>query len=455
MIGANPPVTASAPRTLALGLILCACAFASAILAGSVWPGLMSFDSLLAFSESASGITTVAWPPMHAYLISLAARLPFAPGNIIFLQTFLLCAAGVFLAFRLFRTTLQAVAAAVVYLVLLALSPSVSGSLAVHWRDPLTAAFFCLAVAFWVGAPGRPSWPSLLLGALAASICLALRYNAFPVLVPITFLMAFRVWRFEPSKFARFAALLVLLAPYPLAVASVTWRLPDFQRMPPASSLSTTRLFDIVGVGACSGRSVLPIAAGTDAPVPVAGLRKVYAPTHVNIVVAGLEARGYSPQTLSGKALRAAWFDAVSHDPGCFLSHRRLVLLAQVGALRGDPFYVMHDQIDPNDFGFRLARPDNAAAYVAVVNRQAQAYWNRPVVLLLLSLVLMVVTFRAAPERRLLKLALAIGAMGFTGLLFLVSPAADARYIVPALAAAALLSAVSTADLRPFRPRED
>lgn len=455
MTGANSPLTASSLRTVALGLILCACALASAILAGSVWPGLMSFDSLLAFSESAGGITTVAWPPMHAYLISLAARLPFAPGNIIFLQTFLLCAAGVFLAFRLFRTTLQAVAAAGVYLVLLALSPSVSGSLAVHWRDPLTAAFFCLAVAFWVGPPGRRSWPSLLLGALAASICLALRYNAFPILVPITFLMAFRVWRFEPSKLARFAALLVLLAPYLLAVASVTWRLPDFQRMPPASSLSTTRLFDIVGVGACSGRSVLPISAGTDAAVPVEGLRKVYAPTHVNIVVAGLEARGYSPQTLSGKVLRAAWFDAVSHDPGCFLSHRRLVLLAQIGALQGDPFYVMHNQIDPNDFGFRLARPDKATAYVAVVNRQAQAYWNRPVVLLVLSLVLMAVTFRAAPERRLLKLALALGVAGFTGLLFLVSPAADARYIVPALAAAALLSAISTADLRPFRPRED
>lgn len=455
MTGANSLVTASGLRALALGLILCAAAVASAILAGSVWPGLMSYDSLLAFSESARGITTVAWPPMHAYLISIAGRLPFAPGNIIFLQTFLLCAAGVFLAFRLFRTTLQAMAASGVYLVLLALSPSVSGSLAVHWRDPLTAAFFCLAVAMWVGPPGRPAWPGLLLGALAASVCLALRYNAFPVLVPITLLMVFRVWRFGPSRGAGLAALLVLLAPYPLAMASVTWRLPDFQRMPPASSLSTTRLFDVVGVGACSGRSVLPVAAGSEAPVPVAGLRKVYAPTHVNIVVSGLEAGGYSPQTLSGKALRAAWFDAVSHDPGCFLSHRRLVLLAQIGALQGDPFYVMHNQIDPNDFGLRLARPDKAAAYVAVVNRQAQAYWNRPVVLLLLSLVLMAVTFRAAPERQLLKLALALGATGFTGLLFLVSPAADARYIVPALAAAALLAAISTADLRPFRPRED
>lgn len=173
-------------RTLALGLVLCAVAFASASLAGWVWPGLMSFDSLLAFSESVNGITTVAWPPMHAYLISLAGRLPVAPGNIIFFQTFLLCAAGVLLAFRIFRTTLQALAASSVYLALLALSPSVLGAIAVHWRDPLTAAFFVLAVALWVGPPGRPTWPALLSGALAASICLALRYNAFPVLVPIT-----------------------------------------------------------------------------------------------------------------------------------------------------------------------------------------------------------------------------------------------------------------------------
>lgn len=442
-------------RTLALGLILSAVAAASAIIAGAVWPGLMSYDSLLAFSESARGITTVAWPPMHAYLISLAGRLPAAPGNIIFLQAFLLCSAGVMLVFRQFRPTLQAVAASGIFLVLLALSPSISGSLAVHWRDPLTAAFFVLAVALWVGPPGRPTWPALLSGALAASICLALRYNAFPILVPISLLVVYRVWRFGKPGPARIAAVLVLLAPYPLAMASVTWRLPDFQRMPPASSLSTTRLFDIVGVGACSGRSVLPVAAGDEASVPVDDLRKVYTPTHVNIVVSGLEGRGYSPQTLSGKALKSAWFEAVRQDPGCFLSHRRLVLLAQLGALRGDPFYVMHNQVDPNDFGFQLARPAKAAAYVAVVNRMAQFYWNRPVVLLLLSLVLMAVTFRVAPERRLLKLALAFGATGFTSLLFLVSPAADARYIVPALAAAALLAAISAADLRPFRPRED
>ena len=442
-------------RTLALGLVLCAVAFASASLAGWVWPGLMSFDSLLAFSESANGITTVAWPPMHAYLISLAGRLPVAPGNIIFFQTFLLCAAGVLLAFRIFRTTLQALAASSVYLALLALSPSVLGALAVHWRDPLTAAFFVLAVALWVGPPGRPTWPALLSGALAASICLALRYNAFPVLVPISLLMVFRVWRFGPPGPAKIAALIVLMAPYPLAMASVTWRLPDFQRMPPASSMSTTRLFDIVGVGACSGRSLLPVAAGAKSSVPVADLRSVYTPAHVNIVVSGLERRGYSPQTLSGKTLKAAWFEAVRQDPACFLSHRSLVLLAQIGALRGDPFYVMHNQIDPNDFGFELARPDKAATYVAVVNRMAQAYWNRPVVLLLLSLILMAVTFRTAPERRLLKLALALGAAGFTGLLFLVSPAADARYIVPALAAAALLAAISAADLPLFRSKED
>jgi hypothetical protein len=455
MTGPNSPTPASGLRALALGLILCAAALASAILAGLVWPGLMSFDSLLAFSESARGITNANWPPMHAYLISLAWRLPFAPGNIIFLQTFLLCAAGVFLAFRIFRTTLQAVAASGVYLVLLAVSPSISGSLAVHWRDPLTAAFFCLAVAFWVGPPGRPPWPGLLLGALAASVCLALRYNAFPILVPITLLMVFRIWRYGPYGGAGLAALLVLLAPYPLAMASVTWRLPDFQRMPPVSSLSKNRIFDIVGVGVCSGRSVLPAAAESEALVPVADLRKVYTPTHVNIVVSGLKARGYSPKTLSDMTLRAAWFDAVSHDPVCFLSHRRLVLMAQIGAVQGNPFYIIHSEIDPNDFGFRLARPEKATAYVAVVSRMAQAYWNRPVVLLLLSIVLMAMTFRAAPEKRLLKLALALGATGFTGLLFLVAPAADARYIVPALVATALLVAISTADLRPFRPRDD
>jgi hypothetical protein len=438
------------PRFAALVVLLLAPALAASFVAGSVWPGLMGYDGLLAFTESARGITTNTWPPMHAYLLTLSGQFPMAPGSVIFLQVFCLGAGGVVVAFRLFRSTLQASLAAIVYLAALVLSPSVTGTLAVHWRDPLTAAFFALAAAAWIAPPGRSSWLGLILGAAAATVCLSLRYNAFPVVVPLTCLMVYRVWRYPPARPGRLAAILLLLAPYPLAVASVTWRLPDLQRLPRVENISTTRLFDIVGVGACSGKSFLPVAPGAVTMTPPDTLRRVYSPVHANKVIADLQARGYATE-VGHETLRAAWFEAVRHDPLCFLSHRRLVFLAQVGALKGDPFYITHNGIDPNPFGFRLARPDRAAAYVTGVAEQAHAYWNRPAVLLAVSLVLMLLSFRAAPSRRLVKLALALGAIGFTGLLFLVSPAADARYIVPALAAAALLAGISAADLLPGR----
>ena len=435
-------------RLAALGLLLLVPALAAASVAGSVWPGLMGYDGLFAFTESARGVTTFTWPPMHAYLLTLSGQFPMAPGSVIFLQVFALGAGGVVVAFRLFRSTLQASLASIVYLAALALSPSVAGTLAVHWRDPLTAAFFALTAAAWIGPPGRPPWSGLVLGAAAATVCVSLRYNAFPIVVPLTCLMIYRVWRYTPGMLGRLAAILLLLAPYPLAVASVTWRLPDLQHIPRAENISTTRLFDIVGVGACSGKSFLPVAPGATAMTPPDALRKVYRPVHANLVIADLRARGYSTD-FSYAALRAAWLDAVIEDPLCFLSHRRLVLLAQVGALKGDPFYITHNGIDPNPFGFQLARPDLAAAYVTGVVERSRAYWNRPVVLLAGSLILMLLSFRAAPSRRLVKLALALGTIGFTGLLFLVSPAADARYIVPALAAAALLAGISAADLLP------
>lgn len=434
-------------RRVAFAGLLGLCALLSSFVAWMVWPGLMSYDSLKAFEEATTGITTVVWPPMHAYLLDLGKWLPFAPGSLIFAQVLLLTGAGVVLAFRLYGSTFRAICASVVYLGALILSPSVMGSLAVHWRDPLTAAFLVLAAAAWIGPPGRASWLGLLLGSIAATVCLALRYNAFPVLAPLVGLMVFRVWRYPPAFPGRLAAILILLAPFPLALASVTWRLPDFQRMPAATNLSTTRLHDVVGVGACSGISHLPSVPGSPGVTPPDVLRQVYTPVHVNLVVARLESLGYAPQSLAGEALRKSWVEAVSQDPVCFLSHRRLVLLAQVGALEGDPFYLMHAQIDPNRFGFQLARPEAAAAYVRGVSRLAHPYWNRPVIVLTLSLVLMILSFRAAPERRLVKLALALGSVGYTGVLFLVSPAADARYIVPALAAAALLSAISAADL--------
>lgn len=439
-------------RLMALMLCLAIPAALSARIAWSVWPGLMSYDSLLALTEARQGISTAVWPPMHAYLLRFSAQFPFAPGSLIFLQGFLLGGAGVALAFRLFSSTSRAVIASLVYLSALAASPSVAGALAVHWRDPLTAAAFVLAVAAWVSAPGRPTWTGLILGALAATVCLALRYNAFPIIAPLTALMIYRVWRFGPVGTGRWLAIILLVVPYPLAIASVTWRLPDFQRMPAASNLATTRLFDLVGIGACSGVSYLPTAAGSSVMTPPEDLRRAYTPLHANRVVATLEARGFHPKPMDEKVMRDNWLRAVSGDPMCFLSHRRLVLLAQLGLLKGDPFYPVHDQIDPNELGFSLQRPEAAARYVAGVAGSAHAYWNRPAVLLAAAALLMILSFWGAPERRLIKLALATGAIGYTGVLFLVSPAADARYIVPALAAAALLAGISAADLSPGGP---
>ena len=78
------------PRFAALVVLLLAPALAASFVAGSVWPGLMGYDGLLAFTESARGITTNTWPPMHAYLLTLSGQFPMAPGSVIFLQVFCL-----------------------------------------------------------------------------------------------------------------------------------------------------------------------------------------------------------------------------------------------------------------------------------------------------------------------------------------------------------------------------
>ena len=109
---------------------------------------------------------------------------------------------------------------------------------------------------------------------------------------------------------------------------------------------------------------------------------------------------------------------------------KRFHLDPRMTTLRG-VFYPTHDGIDPNRFGLRLARPAAARAAVDHVVAKSGEIWRRPAWLYVLALVLAGAAMLRERAHAPLLLALLAGAFAYPALLFVASPAADARYIFP------------------------
>lgn len=417
------------------------------------WPGLMSYDSLFAYQQARFGVQTMLWPPLHTYMFEVSERLGAGTGGVFVFQTFTLFAAAGVIIHLLVRGRAMAFLLSVGFAGLIFLSPPVLGPMLVHWRDVPTASFAFLGVMFWLLAArsGRP-W-LLAPAALAFGAAVALRYNAF---VLVAFLLALMVWSpllGRPSRFARPFVLVCAIASLGLAWASTQWRLPDLMRMPAPSNFSGTQQFDLIGISACADHNYLPpglAPPGTSAY----HIRKTYDPRHLHMTLAPKPGAPKFAETDGGGAVQRTWLPTIMKEPACYLSHRLTVFVEQMGMAEGDVFYSTHAAIDRNPFGLTPAHPDALSQAVTYILEHDQEVWRRPAWLYMFAIALAGLAALRERAHAPLLLALLAGALAYPALLFVASPAADARYIFPSNVLSALIAMVSLGLLiaRP-RPR--
>jgi hypothetical protein len=107
-------------------------------------------------------------------------------------------------------------------------------------------------------------------------------------------------------------------------------------------------------------------------------------------------------------------------------------------------FYPTHGGIDANESGLSLARAGQAEQVRDYVVRNADDAWRRPWLIYVAAILL--AGLAVVRDRRLAPVlgAMVAGAIAYAGILFLVAPAADARYIFPSniLALLAALTAL-------------
>ncbi|WP_309092924.1 hypothetical protein, partial [Phenylobacterium sp.] len=369
-------------------------------------------------------------------------------GGLFVFQTSLIFLGAGLSASLLIRSRFWALAAMAAFAVAFVAVPPILGVALAHWRDVTVASFALGSLGLWLLAAQRRSWTLLVPAALMLGMSVSLRYNAFPLFALVAPLM---VWRpfLEPRPGLALRALtaLFLVVAVGLAWASWQWRLPDFKRLPPVTTVYQLQLFDLMGVSACADRNFLPPAVTDGRPITPAQIREAYDPRHEQMAHEPGASDPPILKTDGAGAVSRAWREVIPQNLGCYLDHRRVVTMEQLGMAKRGVFYPAHGTIDVNDYGLKLARPKLSRQVTAYVERNALEYWRRPALLYALALAVTGLLALRRDPRALLALALTGGAFANVALLFLVGPAADARYIFPSNLFCALVIAAGVAAL--------
>jgi hypothetical protein len=443
--GSTPSARALAgePRWLLSGLYA---VLATAAVCWPAWPGMMSYDSLFAYEQARDGVTTMTWPPMHAYLFYLSRAAGADTWGLFLLQTFLLFFAGGLCINLLARRRGWAIAALAAYALGFVYVPELLGSATVQWRDVTTTSFTLAGLAAWlVAARYRTAWP-LAAAALAFGVATALRYNTIVLLVPF---MALMLWRpfldAGPARRARAIAAASLAVALGLAWASTHWRLPDLKRTPGVPQFAATQQFDLIGISACADRTWLPPTLTSNWPMTPRQIRIAYDPRHLNRAFREIPGQ---PRILSqdpSREVSRIWPAAVKANPGCYLKHRAAVFVEQMGMARAGVFYPSNPDIIANPYGLTAAHPGAMARITSYIAVRSAEIWRRPFLVYLLAPLAVGVLWAARNRSRTLFLALLTGAYAYPAALFFAGPAADARYIFPSSVVCVLILSAGAA----------
>lgn len=307
--------------------LLAACGFALDMAA--FWPGLMSFDSALAWSQARHGDANGITPPMFVLAWRVANVFAAGPGGLFALHLALFWSGLAWLAQALrWRTWGSAIAFTCV-----ALLPA-SWLLRGHvWTDvgviaATTCALGLLACA--QGAMRRGLW---LAGALPCLVYAALlRHNVLPAIVPLFAWWSALAWRSSvPARKRRIA-----IAATTCAMAFATFGLGRAldanlrTRIPVWPSLAQ---FDLAGMSIQTRRMLLPefmTGPGLDVDELAAAFRPW---SNLTLFDTRHGMRSpfdpWAPDALD--VLRQAWLGAIAQHPRAWLAHRLHVTQALFG----------------------------------------------------------------------------------------------------------------------------
>jgi hypothetical protein len=398
-------------------------------LCGPLLPGLMSYDSLFAYSESINGITTRVYPPAQAYLLFLSRISGLSTFGYFLAQAWLLLFSMFAIGSAFSRTALQYALSCAATVAAIVILPFLWGTLGVIWKDVTTASFALFGIVGWLAAIRRRSIGWLILAGTAYGVAVALRHNALPLVLPLLLVMAIWPLSQDSTMRQRLAASAIGIAALAGATLSVNYRLPDLRALNATLGFEAVQLFDIIGISVCAGENFLPLAVSEGRPVAIGDLAQMYDPRHLHLTLRGHP--DFPPLIEGASDVPGVWWEIVPKHLGCYLWHRRNVARELTGAGVANLFYPTHPAIDENPYGLKLWFPEMVNRWGAYIKQLAGIGILRPVWLFLAAATLCTATLRRGDRGKILRLATLAGAFGYAGALVFAAPAADARYLFP------------------------
>lgn len=349
------------------------CAFLVSL---SVWPGLMSWDSLFAYKQMIDGITSSAYPPVMSYVWLITDQLISGPGGMLILQNLLIfCSVGTIL-YCLNVGTIAAAAA----LGILLFSAVIVGPMLVIWKDIGMSAFLIASVAMMVLAVTSHRRALLLVAFLFMAVGAGYRLNSLPAIAPLAFALVLCYLNIKSKSFklirAAIGSSIVFMLIALIAFLSLSYRLPDFKKLPLGFNAGWVAAYDLLGMSACLGENLLPAPFFAE-PMSIETLRAIYHPEHVQLSFD--MSSGGNPKLLQTEGLQAAadelptiWSDAIKSYPGCYIIHRVELLKFMLGLNQGSVFYITHGGIDPNEYGIQIQFTPLTHRVLGYMNSSAQ-----------------------------------------------------------------------------------
>lgn len=438
--------TGGKPGTVILACVpyavaLLACVFISA----ASYPGFMSFDSLETLREARGQVVGGPYPPFGAYVWRVLDMAWPGPTLMQFAQNALLMLAFAHIG-RKIRLPLPA---QIVAICLFALLPPILGIMLVVWKDVAVAGCLLAAFALTLSLRRRAhrgySCAAVLVLLFAG---MAYRYNAASAVVPLAAYLLYQLvdWRggeFHRLAKAAVAGTLLTVAMFGVVSFFNSHRFPTMERLQPNRNMSNIQADDLIGISVHAPVSVLPDGHG--GYVPLAYLRKIYSPVHVNRTVAN--DRKHLLQNGIPDA-QSRWLDAIRRYPMAYLRHRSDAFGELVAFNDRPVFYPTHPLVEPNEYGITHAPTQLGNSVVDYVRTAADGNASRPWIYYDASLLLVALLFAfRAREYRLEAIVVSSSGILYLLPLYLLTPGADLRYNFWSICAALVAAMLSLASI--------
>lgn len=414
------------------------------LITAASFPGFMSYDSLEALRQAREGVVGGPYPPFGAYVWRVFDSIWPGPTLMQFAQNILLAGSFAYIVGKA-RLPLAIGVLSVIFFLLL---PPVFGIMLVVWKDVAVAASLLAAFAFLMRADQRTAGRKA--ACIAASALLfsgmAFRYNAGSAVLPLATYLAWTLIREGGVRqrvvkaVATGTALTFVL--FGIVQFVNSHRFPTMAPLQASENLSYTQNYDLIGISAHAPESVVPDGAGSY--VPVAYLRKIYDPVHINKTTDNDVQHLVHPVP----DVSERWRDAIRKYPRAYFQHRSDVFGELLDYHDRPVYYPTHPSVDPNPYGYTYVPSALSGLAVRFVSKAANGWISRPWIYLSGGglIVVLMYLFRLRAYR-LEALTVYTSGLLYVLPMYFITPAADLRYSFWAICACVVAMVLSLASV--------